>query len=82
MVIKTFRLQSTGAFRQPGVQLQGHEHCAEQAQGVAQHFQEGLPSHHSPGKLGVGNDVRGIDEAGENVWLPSREKHGPGGVND
>jgi len=44
-VSKTFRLKSTVAFQQPGVQLQKHEHCAGQA--VAQHVQGGLPSHHS-----------------------------------
>ena len=38
-VSKTFRLHSTVALQQPGVQLQGQEHCAGQA--VAQHFQVG-----------------------------------------
>jgi len=54
-VSKTFRHHSMVAFRQPGAQLQRHEHCAGQA--VAQHFQVGLRSLHSPGKPGVGNDV-------------------------
>jgi len=54
-VSKTFRIHSTVAFRQPGAQLQRHEHCA--GQGVVQHFQVGLPSEHSPGMPGVGNDV-------------------------
>ena len=54
-VIKTFRLHSTVALQQPGVQLQGHEHCAGQA--VAQHLQVGLPGQDSPGMPGVGNDV-------------------------
>jgi len=49
-VSKTFRLNSTIAFQQPGAQLQGHEHCA--GQGVAQHFQVGLPSQRSSGMLG------------------------------
>ena len=46
-VIKTFRLHSTVALQQPGVQLRGHEHCAGQA--VAQHFQVEV----SPGKPGI-----------------------------
>jgi len=54
-VSQTFGLSSTIAFQQPGAQLQRHEHCA--GQGVAQHFQVGLPSQHSPGMPGVGNDV-------------------------
>jgi len=54
-VSKTFRLHSAVASQQPGAQLQIHEHCA--GQGIAQHFQSGLPSQHSPGMLGVGNDV-------------------------
>jgi len=52
---KTFRLNSTVAFQQPGAQQQRHEHCAGQS--VAQHFRVGLPSQHSPGMPGVGNDV-------------------------
>jgi len=54
-VSKTFRFHSTVEFQQPGVQLQRHEHRAGQA--VAQHSQVGLPSQHSTGKPGVGNDV-------------------------
>jgi len=50
-VSKTFRLNSTIAFQQPGAQLQGHEHCA--GEGIAPHFQVGLPSQHSPGMPGV-----------------------------
>ena len=50
-VSKTFRLHSAVAFQQPGVQLQGHEHCTGQA--AAQHFQVGWPSQHPPGMLGV-----------------------------
>jgi len=56
-VSKTFRFHSTVAFQQPGAQLQRHEHCAGPGQGVAQHFQVGLPSQHSPGMPDVGNDV-------------------------
>jgi len=73
-------LRSTVASQQPGAQLQRHEHFA--GQGVAQHFQAGLPSQHSPGMPGVDNDVWCDDVAGENVWLSRREKHGPEGVND
>jgi len=51
---KTFRLHSTVAFQQPGVQLQRHEHCA--GQGVAQHFQAGAESAF-PWDARVGNDV-------------------------
>ena len=53
-VSKTFRLHSTVALQQPGAQLQGHEYCA--GQGVAQHFQVGLPSQDCAGKPGEGND--------------------------
>ena len=74
-VSKTFRLHSTVAFQQPGVQLQRHDHCTGQA--VVQHFQVGMPRQHSPDMPGVGNDV-----AGENVWLSKLEKLGPEGGND
>ena len=79
-VSKTFKLNSTIAFQQPGAQLQGHEHCA--GQGVAQHIQVGFPSHHAPGMPDVGNDVRCVDVTGENAGLSRPEKLGPEVGND
>ena len=84
-VSKTFKLNSTIAFQQPGAQLQGHEHCAGQGaaqhfqvgfpsqQGVAQHIQAGLPSHRAPGMPDVGNDVRCVDVTGGNAGLSTPE---------